>query len=460
MILFSRWALDVGHQKSLKMEVLIKLFQYLAFGIQRLKMIKYQFWIWLLPLCLMASACSPKLKSRFLTRQDVLWQTQAAEAPIDPFRISLQSGCYNYEAYIPDTARLEHTPIKYVRVNFHWMNAADSSKNYHGQAAIDYTYELLRAINADLENNRKMWLPHGNETSALPTRYRFVLTPRAGDSKDLGIYCHFDDQLCYYIHKGRYANLLRREVFDRYGVQLDTVLNIFIMPHHPDSVRSKTYHAGGVGVALGNAIKAAGMYEQQGPPEQYSGIFNHEIGHIFNLAHAWLPDGCDDTPEHPNLCWTWTPEPPCDTMASNNLMDYNAYQHAWTPCQIGKIHYAMAQEELFGRQFLQPNWCVLRDEAHIVIRDTVEWRGAKDLEGHLTIAPGGHLTIHCRVSLPAYAKITVQPGATLMLTANARLHNACGNRWLGIEVQSLGKTQGQVIMIGTPSIENLLNPLD
>ncbi|MBK7869668.1 MAG: hypothetical protein IPJ74_02790 [Saprospiraceae bacterium] len=190
-------------------------------------------------------------------------------------------------------------------------------------------------------------------------------------------------------------------------------------------------------------------------------MFNHEIGHIFGLAHTWAyNDGCDDTPQHPQNCWVQTSEPPCDTAASNNLMDYNAYQNAWTPCQIGKIQYRMAQEHSPQRNFLQPNWCTLHDEAHIFIRDTVEWRGAKDLEGHLTIESGGSLKINCRVSLPAYAKITVKPGGTLILDENARLHNACGDRWEGIEIQEQGKIKGQVIFIGEPKMENIVNPLN
>ena len=409
---------------------------------------------------LIINACSPKLQSRFLTKEDVRFQPALRQQGSLSPRAS-QSSCYNSESYIPDTAHLDHTPMKYVRVNFHWMNAADSSKNYTGEKAINFTYDLLKEINNSLADNQKMFLPYGNDTPVLPTRYRFVLTPRSDDPLDKGIYFHYDEEVSYHIHKGKYANIHKRDVNDKYSVQTDTVLNIFIMPHHPDSVASETYNNYGVGVALGNFVKAAGMFEDGREAISYRGIFNHEIGHIFGLSHTWAyNDGCEDTPLHKNDCWVRTNEPPCDTAASNNLMDYNAYQNAWTPCQIGRIHYRMAQENSPQRQFLQPNWCTLHDETHIFIRDTVEWRGAKDLEGHLTIEPGGVLNIKCRVSLPAFAKITIKPGGTLILDEFARLHNACGDRWEGIEIQQLNNKKGQVIFIGDPKIENTINPLN
>jgi hypothetical protein len=398
------------------------------------------------------SACTPKLKSWFLKPEDIQYQpfnpSTHQPATLDP------SSCNNFLAYAPDTAHLDHTPMKYVRVNFHWMNTRDSSSNFNGQQAIDFTNQLLESINKDLANNQRNWLPYNNTTPTLPTQYRFMLAPRANDFNDNGIYFHYDDQLSPYVHKGKNANLHKRDPIKTYGIQSESILNIFIMPHHPDSVKSATYGAYGVGVSLGDAIKAAGMFENKGEPGNYRGLFNHEIGHVFGLNHAWMNDGCDDTPYHPNKCWTWTPEPPCDTMASNNLMDYNAYQNAWTPCQIGQIHYYMAREGTIARRFLQPNWCQLHDDRHIIIRDTIHWQGAKDLEGHLTIASGGSLKISCRVSLPAGAKITIEPGGTLLLD-NCKIHNACGDRWEGIEIQALGKQQGQVIFIGEPKLENI-----
>jgi hypothetical protein len=138
-------------------------------------------------------------------------------------------------------------------------------------------------------------------------------------------------------------------------------------------------------------------------------------------------------------------------------MDYNAMQHAWTPCQIGKVHRNLSNLRHRARKFLQANWCELHEDRHIFIRDTIVWAGAKDLEGHLTIEDGGSLTIKCRVSLPKDAKLTIKPGGTLTLD-NGHLHNACGDQWQGIEIQQLGKKKGRVVYIGEPKVEDVRKP--
>ncbi len=410
-------------------------------------------------------ACTPKLQQYFASENDVVAvaeqvSEEAATTRSKPvIRFSRIGPGRDPLDYVPDADHMEHTPWKYIRVNFHWVNSRDSSANFYGEEAIRFVEGLLASANKDLRENNKMWLPYRNETPVLSTRYQYRLAPRPGVEGDRGIYWHFDDDVCYYVHKGRNRNLMDREVIKRYGIQTDSVLNIFIMPHHPDSIRSKTYNAYGVGVSLGSVIKMSGPFEDKGPPWQYRGILNHEVGHVFGLAHTWaFNDGCDDTPRHRQNCWSRTKHSPCDTAASNNVMDYNALQNAWTPCQIGRVHMKMADEKSKVRQFLIPNWCSLQKGQDIFITDSVEWAGAKDLEGHLTIRAGGRLKVTCRLSIPEGGKITVEPGGELILD-NARLHNACAHFWQGIEIQELGRLKGRVVRIGDVKVENAENEI-
>ncbi len=407
-------------------------------------------WSLLFMVATTAFICSPCIYTRFATIADVQYgtSTEGVRRPGGG-----RSCCRQYLSYAPDTNHIDHTPIKYLRLNFHIMNSADSSRNFSEAEGRQYVHQLLHYAAQHLTHNKKMFLPLGNTTPVLPLRYRYVLTPAFHDGEDDGIYFHYNDSLYYYVVKGKYKNNYKRDVIARYGIGTDSIINVFLMPHHPDSIASPTYKGTGCGIALTDAVKIAGIFENQIPPWEARKMLNHEIGHILGLAHTWASnDGCEDTPLNPG-CWIRTEEPPCDSLASNNVMDYNVYQNAWSPCQIGKIHYALSRLHARTRRFAQPRWCVRREEATIVIRDSVHWKGMKDLEGDLIIASGGILQISCRVSLPRDARITIAPAGKLILD-NCTLHNACGDEWAGIKLQQHGKQRGIVEYRGKPQIEN------
>ena len=401
------------------------------------------------------SACLPVLQSRYVTEADILRVPPSYEDG----SAQRQSGpCAAWESYQPDSLHLEHTPMRYIRVNIHWMHAADSLMPFSEDFARRYAKNLVYASNYAMNKNRKMYLPYGNDTPVLPTRIQYLLTPRPDAPDDDGIYFHYDEESCYYVHRGKNNNLFRRDMFNKYGVQMDTVLNIFIMPHHPDSIASPSYQNYAVGVALRNAIKLSGIYANHKKYDDYwdfRGIFIHEVGHILGLGHAWVNDGCDDTPVHQQKCFAITQPPPCDTATSNNVMDYVAEQSAWTPCQLGKMHQRLADERSIQRKFLLPSWCEWKDSLSITIQDTVEWLGAKDLEGDLIIERGGQLSIRCRVSMPPGGRILIAPGGTLILEDGARLHQACGEQWDGIVVQKKSNEAGRLILIGKPKLEDM-----
>ena len=394
-------------------------------------------------------SCTPTLKSTFLSNSDISYQEAS------PQSYGTRSNPRNPLAYVPDTNHLEQFPIRQIRVNVHFVNSRDGSKNFNGAEAKEFARVFLKTANDKLPKKIKPWLPIGNDLPGLPKRYEYILTPCSDEPNDIGVYCHYDDELYAFVNKGKNRNNYSRAVIKRYGLLKDTVLNIFLMPHHPDSIKSKTYKPHQAGIALGSDVKISGIFnKEKAKPWSFSGVLNHEIGHVLGLHHSWTHDGCDDTPSHPN-CWNKSKKPPCDTMASNNVMSYNAQQNSWSPCQIGTIHRNFAKLRSRQRKLLIRNWCELDERKTIHIETSTHWKGAKDLVSHIIINNGGTLEIDDRISLPKGAKITIYPNGQLKLNNNARLHNDCGEVWEGIEILSDGSRRGKVIFVGNPKVENV-----
>lgn len=365
-----------------------------------------------------------------------------------------ESDCNNTENYLPDTSLVNNYPTRYIRINIHFMNDSTGTLNYTGESGRKYARELIYYANHKLKNNKKMNLPEGNSTEVFFPGYQYILTPATDDPEDDGIYFHTDNELAYFVNEGRFRNNYSMDVSRKYAIGEDSILNVFYMIHHPDSVRSETYSASASGIALGKSLKLGTTYDPEIKPWYHASLLNHEVGHVLGLSHTWnLNDGCDDTPRNSN-CWAPTNRPPCDGIISNNMMDYNSNQHAITPCQISIMRKNLSRENSRQRDLVEKRWCKLDSKKDILIDTEVYFNGSTDSHGNIHVLDEGTLVISCRLSMPENGEIIVYPGGNLILNGG-RIHNDCGKNWGGIKLLKKGRNKGKIILIKWTDLDNL-----
>jgi hypothetical protein len=390
---------------------------------------------------MLSYSCNNKLKTISFSKNS------DTEHMIDlPKKEGYKSTCRNPLSYTPQPDYLDFFDKRTVRINFHFPDDSTRDNNFpKGEGGV-FFQNMINNCNYRFDINKPMVLPVGNKTPNLNPQFQLEITPSKGREEENGFYYETDSIDAFFINKGRDRNNYNRNIIKKYAVDDDTILNAFIMPQHPDSMKSKTYKAYGSGIALGSSIKVGGIYQFGGADWAYATLLNHEVGHVFGLSHSWATDGCDDTPKHKN-CYSDTGKAPCDGPQSNNMMDYNNSQMAISPCQLGKMHMKISDTTAFQRKLVIPTWCNLKDDWDIIIKDTVSWMGGRDVSRNINVADGGHLTICCRLSMPKGASIVVSPGGKLTLI-DITLHNDCDDQWKGVFVQSIGKKKGIIEKIG------------
>ena len=415
---------------------------------------------------LIPNARAQRIKIRFATSSDAVIDSATRRIP--------SKSCNLWSSYLPDSVHPEFTPMRYVRINIHVMQDANGGNNFQEGQGKKWIKEMVANANQRLEQNQKMFLPHGNTTPVLPVPFRWVLAGDPKNPNDDGIYFHRDDSLFCMNKKARGKQL--NSIYDLrqytvYGTQKDSVINIFLIEHCPDSAKSPTYKASNDGIGAGNWAKLVGGYRlwqrfrigEKGDTLRFStwdaaGLLNHELGHCLGLAHTWnQDDGCDDTPENPG-CWNFNEPSGCQDV-SNNVMDYNAYKNAFTPCQISKMDQHF-YDDRSSRKYLVPQWCDYDSSKAITIHsgETIEWNGSRDVYGDLIVENKATLTVHCTLSIPPGGKIILYPKATLILDGSI-VTSRCSDPFEGIEMMVKKKSKPVIHLKNGALIENVKHAL-
>ena len=266
---------------------------------------------------------------------------QLGSAEIDTIELT-----YLKSAYIPS----QSTPIKYVKVNFHYMHRIDGSGNFtetddgNGDNSFNgymHAMNIVEAANTEFSNNRQMYLPPGNTTDNPPMRIRFILQ---------GVYFHDDNNTHY-----DFNSVSGTTLNSNYGI--DNSCNVYIMGSSSATkeIKGRANLGGGLRYAMTKDLWE--IYKSNGYENIGADNIIHELCHNFGLVHtmrqsdgdccdgspdqAYCDDDCSDTPTWEYIVHTLNEDDPCcwnGDECSNNIMDYSANRQALTPCQLGRAH--------------------------------------------------------------------------------------------------------------------------
>lgn len=298
-----------------------------------------------------------------------------ASATIQAQNIHCMSVAQNNVTLYAKNALSNVNTKKTIRVIIHFPLKSNGTENFtetkdcNGNVSSDYNgywfaEKFIERANDCLQHNEKMKQQLSNrDIKVKPINIQFELA---------GVVFHRNDNL--------FCPIVGDNTLAAYTTMLNQCENLVGQTNKEEAIHVFLYKGlVGYGISQGSVCVVSGVDTVYNDFIHYDNGDNtnnwyfdgkivrlslHEIGHCLTLEHPKLygdtvevrklnyDDDCADTPTYRELLsdgykdpYEWNGE-----KSSNNVMDYNASQSAWTPCQIEKVHKNIAQ-----RKYLYPN---------------------------------------------------------------------------------------------------------
>ncbi len=407
--------------------------------------------------------------------QCIVYESPASEEMTTP-----PSSCGVSIDYAPTAVNPEQTPIKTIRMVWHFMLDDNGQGNFNDVDITNAGHNNQSAFLIRFHNQINTTL---RSLSSLNRTDPNNPTPHIPDSR-----IQFDmQQSDVFFHNNTNQMNNPNGWISHYS---QYVTNNTSMTHKKDAIHVFFYPdivgAGSSWATLSNNIVAHnGAFEifsdstniNNGRSWEVGGSLLHELFHCVGLKHtnntgngncdSLADDGCDDTPSSQTLnpCPCWNLNSPDGLPCSNNVMDYNINKNGLSRCQLGKLHYNLINNSTINK-FLIEDFCQHQSTELITIQsgNNFTWDNTRYLKGDLVIENNASLTIKCFVSLAHNSQIYIKAGGKLIVDGGT-LTTICGADWKGIIVEgSTGSpqndaSQGVIELKSGATIENAVNAI-
>ena len=342
--------------------------------------------------------------------------------------VSSPPGVLNFNCTKISTAPedLQNTPIKIVKVNFHWVtNQKDqnftpdgSNGTINGNDVAQKWVDLCNGDLATIPTNPLYPDPNKNFVGDSHIRYEIYTDPNNDADKHGGVWYWRSDFKDNDINSYPYK---------------DGVLNIVMHDNGPAGANGQAF-IGSSRIYLFNVQEE--FYAQTTNIFFYPKVINHELGHMCNLEqHSFENSPCNGIDLDQSLECNIQPSGICSngTTVSNNMMGYNDTERALSPCQWQRFYGFLTSSP---EKWIKSTPCdALVQNADIVIDGNTEtvWDKVRFLNANITVRTGSQLTLECKLFLGPDKRIIVERGAKFYVNSGT-ISSICEEPWDGIHV--------------------------